>query len=711
MPSKIGATIALDGEKEYRAAVKSCNTEMKLLKSELKLASEQFSKNANSMKAYSQKQEILTKQVDQQKEKIATLRGALDDAKKKYGENSDQVKSWQMQLNSAEADLSKLNRELDDVKKHTTGVGKVKTEFEEIKGKIEQAKEKMEGFKKVLGGIGKAVKTGLAVGTAAVTAIGTASVAAGRQIWSMANEVSAAGDEIEKNSQKVGLSYASYQKWDYAMKISGTDMTSCANGLKTLTNKFDDAKNGSSGAVEIFNRLGLSVDDLKGKSREDVFGAVVKQLQNVTDETEKAALANDLFGKSGQNLAPMFNMTNEQLDELMNEAEKYGMVMSDEAVAASAAFQDSLTQLKGTMTGLKNEMIGKLLPSLTNLNSGLNEIVNGNPDEGIRMIKEAVSGLLDSIEELLPTLLQLGGEILQAISTSVLENLPMLVGVGTSIVLQLLQSIIGQADMLIEAALQLIEILIVSLGNNSDQLAGTAILLITKLVTGLLRMLPQLLEVGIELILALIEGLSDPGMLTQIITAALTCAGKLVEGLIRAVPQVLSAGVNLVAGLWQGITNSLDWLKNKIRGWVGNVMDFIKNLFGIHSPSSVMRDEVGKNLMLGIGAGIDAYAGIPQEAIDKATASLTATAGMTYQVGYIHDQIAASAPPTAMTYSGPTGNSGPGGGTPLETVISLLQIIAANSNKQIVLSDGTLIGWINAALGQSAADGERGVAI
>lgn len=683
MPSKIGATIALDGEKEYRAAIKNCNSEMKLLKSELKLAAEQYSKNANSMKAYSQRQEILTKQVDQQKEKIETLRGALDDAKKKYGENSDQVKSWQMQLNSAEADLSKLNRELDDVKKHTTGVGKVKTEFEEIKGKIEQAKEKMEGFRKVLGGIGKAVKTGLAVGTAAVTAIGTASVAAGKQIWDMANEVSAAGDEIDKGSQKLRISAGDYQRLKYAADLSGTSMTALATAQKKL------AASGS----EL---------DLK---------QAIEQVASISDENERAAAATELFGaKAGQEMLPLLNAGKDGIAAMYAEAEKYGMIMSDEAVKASAAFQDSLTQLKGTMTGLKNEMIGKLLPSLTNLTGGLNEIVNGNPDEGILMIKDAVSGLLGSIEELLPTLLQLGGEILQAIATSVLENLPMLVEVGTSIVLQLLQGIIEQADLLIEAALRLIEILIDSLGNNSEQLAGTAILLISKLVMGLLRMLPQLLEVGIQLIVALINGLSDPGMMTQIITAALSCAGKLVEGLIKAVPQVLSAGVDLVKGLWQGITNSLEWLKGKIKGWVGNVMSFIKNLFGIHSPSSVMRDEVGKNLMLGIGEGIDAYAGIPQEAIDKATASLTATAGMTYQVDYIHDQIAAAAPPTAATYSTTGGNGPTPGGTPLETVISLLQIIAANSDRPIVLSDGTLLGWMNAALGRAAAQSERGVA-
>ena len=434
-------------------------------------------------------------------------------------------------------------------------------------------------------------------------------------------------------------------------------------------------------------------------------------MASISDENERAAAATELFGKkAGQDMLPLLNQGKEGIEAMYAEAEKYGMIMSDEAVKASAAFQDSLTQLKGTMTGLKNEMIGKLLPSLTNLTSGLNEIVNGNPDQGILMVKDAVSGLLGSIEELLPTLLQLGGEILQAIATSVLENLPMLVEVGTSIVLQLLEGIIEQADLLIEAALRLIEILIDSLGGNSDKLASTAILLISMLVMGLLRMLPQLLEVGIELIVALINGLSDPAMLTQIIEAALTCAGKLIEGLIKAIPDVLSAGVNLVKGLWQGITNSLDWLKGKIKGWVGNVMSFIKNLFGIHSPSSVMRDEVGKNLMLGIGAGIDAYAGIPQEAIDKATASLTATAGMTYQVDYIHDQIAAAAPPTAATYSTTGGNGPTPGGTPLETVISLLQIIAANSDRPIVLSDGTLLGWMNAALGRASAQSERGVA-
>lgn len=72
----------------------------------------------------------------------------------------------------------------------------------------------------------------------------------------------------------------------------------------------------------------------------------------------------------------------------------------------------------------------------------------------------------------------------------------------------------------------------------------------------------------------------------------------------NAASSMLSIGKNIVSGLWNGISNSFQWIKDKISGWVGNVMDFIKGLFGIHSPSTVMRDEVGKMLGLGMAEGI-----------------------------------------------------------------------------------------------------------
>jgi hypothetical protein len=65
------------------------------------------------------------------------------------------------------------------------------------------------------------------------------------------------------------------------------------------------------------------------------------------------------------------------------------------------------------------------------------------------------------------------------------------------------------------------------------------------------------------------------------------------------------AGKNLVEGLWKGLSGSVSWIKNKIKGWVGDVTSYMKKLFGIASPSKLMRDMIGVNLVKGIGVGFD----------------------------------------------------------------------------------------------------------
>ena len=193
---------------------------------------------------------------------------------------------------------------------------------------------------------GSKLKTGLAtaakVGIATVTAATTA-MAAG---FIKATKATAAyGDNVDKASQRLGLSSEAFQKWDYVMKIAGTNINSMGMGLKTLTNKLDDAKNGSEKSQEMFKKLGISMDDLNKMSREEAFEAAIKGFQGMKDSTERAALANDLFGRSGQALTPLFNQTAEQTEEQIALAEKYGMIMPKAAVKASAAFQDSLTTL------------------------------------------------------------------------------------------------------------------------------------------------------------------------------------------------------------------------------------------------------------------------------------------------------------------------------------------------------------------------------
>ena len=87
--------------------------------------------------------------------------------------------------------------------------------------------------------------------------------------------------------------------------------------------------------------------------------------------------------------------------------------------------------------------------------------------------------------------------------------------------------------------------------------------------------------------------------------AASNLVSAVVDGVKGLPGKMLSVGSDLVAGLWEGISGSYTWIKNKITGWVGNVTSFIKNLFGINSPSTLMRDEVGKMLGLGMAEGIE----------------------------------------------------------------------------------------------------------
>lgn len=172
---------------------------------------------------------------------------------------------------------------------------KLGDEVEETGKQSDEAGGRFEKFGSVLKSVGKALVVTMA-------AIGTAAVAAGKKLYDMANNVAATGDNIDKMSQRLGLSREAYQEWNYVLSQSGVDINSVQTGMKTLTNTIDDAKNGTDKAIEKFTRLGITQEDLANKSREDIFAMTIAGLQKMTDDTEKAALANDMFGRSGQEM-------------------------------------------------------------------------------------------------------------------------------------------------------------------------------------------------------------------------------------------------------------------------------------------------------------------------------------------------------------------------------------------------------------------------
>lgn len=438
------------------------------------------------------------------------------------------------------------------------------------------------------GGFSKGLGTALKVGGAAAAALGAAVVGASGAVVKGAKEVAAYGDNVDKMSQKIGISAEGYQKWSYVMERAGTNIDSMQAGMKTLSKAAESES-------DAFAAIGLSMEEVHSMSQEDLFGAVIAGLSDMEAGTERTALATQLLGRAGADLGPLLNEGTEAINEQMNMAEEYGMVMSDEAVKAAAAFQDSMTTLNGALTGLKNELMSEFLPSMTQVTDGLALLFSGDTVGGIQMVTEGVTSFLATFQEIVPVVLELGGQIIMTIAQGIIDSLPQLTA----------------------AAPQIIQSLISFITNNLPQIVTFAVQIIIALVTGIIQALPQLIKAVPQIIRAIVNTLRSNG--PQLITAGKTLLQTVKSGIIAALSGLAEIGMNVVRGIWSGISGGLGWIRDMIRGWVGNVKDFLKMLFGINSPSKWAADVIGAMIPAGIAVGIEDNTGV----LDAAMSGLT----------------------------------------------------------------------------------------
>ena len=252
----------------------------------------------------------------------------------------------------------------------------------------------------------KAVKLASALGNGVKTAakwgyaIAAGAGAAGAALLGVANKSAEAADEVDKMSQKIGLSKEGFQEWRYAMGQSGMDISVMQNGMKTLTNLMDSAKNGSSSAKDAFSALGLSIYDSGDalKDQEAMMKETIMALANMEDSTERAKLATQLFGRAGTELEPLLNSGADGIQELMDRAHELGLVMGDEAVEAGVKFGDTMQDVKDSFGMVVAQIGTQVMPVIQGL---LDWVLEHMPE-----IMETVNTVMDGIKA--------GIEILQA---------------------------------------------------------------------------------------------------------------------------------------------------------------------------------------------------------------------------------------------------------------------------------------------------------
>jgi phage-related protein len=234
-----------------------------------------------------------------------------------------------------------------------------------------------------------------AVGSALSKKVTAPLVAVGGSLVAVGKNVADYSDHIDKMSQKLGLSREGFQEWDYILSQNGASIDSMKGGMKKLVNSMDSAVQKGSTAGTAFERLGLSLEDLQGKSREEVFETTITALQGVGDESERAALANELLGKSGAELAPLLNAGAGSVEELKQKAHELGLVLDDETIDSGVRMTDALDTMNRSFQSIKNAIGAAVMPIIADLA----EYVAGK----MPIVTEKIRAVSDAFNNLSPT--------------------------------------------------------------------------------------------------------------------------------------------------------------------------------------------------------------------------------------------------------------------------------------------------------------------
>ena len=256
-------------------------------------------------------------------------------------------------------------------------------------------------------GMAKKIAAGSVAVAGAVTAVGGALVAT-------AGKTAAYGDQIDKASQKLGVSSTFYQEWEAVLQHSGTSMDSMGASFKKLATASQDA---SADQVAAFEKLGMSMDEVSQMSPEELFTNVISGLQGMEEGTERTAIATELLGKGAMDMGALLNTSAEDTQAMIDKVHDLGGVMSEDAVKASAQYQDSLQDMQTAFAGIKNGIGVQLLPALSGLMDGVADFVtNADLSPLTDTISEAVTALSDFITNLD---IEAAGEIFQNVVVAI----------------------------------------------------------------------------------------------------------------------------------------------------------------------------------------------------------------------------------------------------------------------------------------------------
>ena len=318
----------------------------------------------------------------------------------------------------------------------------------------------------------------------------------------------------------------------------------------------------------------------------------------VVQARESQALLDESLAGLGETISTVKSGLQAEFLPAIAEAAQAFSGMLAGAEGADTAFAGAIQKLVATGT----EKLPEILEFGGTLLSTLGEGIAGALPEIAGFGGEALSEFTAGVLELLPDLADAAVELVTALADGISDSLPELIPAAVDTVMQIAGTLTDPENLehMISSALELIVSLAEGLIKALPELAERAPEIIKNLVTALVAEGPQIIAAALELVVTLGGGLiaALPDLAAFIPKVIAAIAGGLIEG----IGEIEEVGGQIVEGLWEGIKDMGSWIKEKVTGFFGGIVDSVKGLLGIRSPSRVFAG-IGGNMAEGLEQG------------------------------------------------------------------------------------------------------------
>lgn len=454
----IGGKIVLEGESQYRAALKNIKSDQAELRSEMKLCTSTYKENQNSMEALSKKQEILTKQVETQTQKVEIYQKAMAESAKKqqeaakrseelkaalqkaekemqemvdssdaseealqnqaqaidelkrklalaeqdYDKAAQKTSQYKTAVNNAQAELQGMQLELSKVEKYvkeaTESTDKCATSIDQYGKEVKEAADDTGRFGDVLKAnlISEVVMSGL-------SKLKDLAMEVGGALKDCAVGAAQYADDIATTSTNTGIAAKTLQELTYAQELMDVSLDTVTSTMAKNIKSMDSARKGSADYVAAYEKLGVTLQDTNGefRSSEDIFWEVIDALGQMENATDRDATAMQVFGKSAQDLNSLIAIGSSGFKELAKQANESGFVLEDEVISNLLKTSDAMEVMNNRITASKNRIGAELAPVFEKTFDKIGTSIENAEDVIVEFAEDAIPELIAGMEWIL----------------------------------------------------------------------------------------------------------------------------------------------------------------------------------------------------------------------------------------------------------------------------------------------------------------------